>query len=69
MDKKMHKVTKQMRVAEKDIKKGKLKAAKRTLKSAEKKNEKLVRIDRDVRDPLIDKCKKAMKKKPVKKAK
>lgn len=66
MDRKMHKVTEKMRVAEKDIKKGKLKAAKRTLKSAEKKNEKLVKIDRDVRDPLIDKCKKTMKKKKAK---
>jgi hypothetical protein len=63
MDKKMHKVTEKMKVAEKDIKKGKKGAAVKTLKSAEKKNEKLVKIDRDVRDPMIDKCKKMMKKK------
>lgn len=62
MDKKMHKVTEKMKVAEKDIKKGKTKAAVKMLKKAEKKNEKLVKIDRDVRDPLIEKCKKKMKK-------
>jgi len=62
MDRKMHKVTEKMKVAEKDIKKGKPKAAVKVLKGAEKKNEKLVKIDRDVRDPLIDKCKKEMKK-------
>lgn len=58
----MHKVTEKMKVAEKDIKKGKTKAAVKMLKKAEKKNEKLVKIDRDVRDPLIEKCKKKMKK-------
>lgn len=62
MDKKMHKVTEKMKMAEKDIKKGKSKAAVKVLKKAEKKNEKLVKIDRDIRDPLIEKCKKKMKK-------
>ena len=62
MDKKMHQVTKKMETAAQDIKKGKKKAALQTLKKAEKKNEKLVKIDREVRDPLIDKCKKEMKK-------
>lgn len=55
MDKKMHKVTKSMKVAEKDIKMGKKKAAVKTLKKAEKKNEKLVKIDKKVRDPMIKK--------------
>ena len=64
MDKKMHKVTDRMKVAEKDIKKGKDKAAIKTLKSAEKKNEKLVKIDKNVRDPIIDKCKKVKAKLP-----
>ena len=50
-----------MKKAEKDVKKGKDAAAIKTLKGAEKKNEKLVKIDRDVRDPMIDKCKKEMK--------
>lgn len=63
MDKKMAKVTKQMKVAEKDIKKGKLPEAKKVLKKAEKENVKLTKIDRDVRDPMIDKCKKVMAKK------
>ena len=63
MDKKMHKVTEKMKVAVKDIKEGKKKSAVKTLKKAEKKNEKLVKIDRDVRDPMIKKCKMMMKKK------
>lgn len=63
MDKKMHQVTKRMETAEKDVKKGEPKAALKTLKKAEKKNEKLVKIDRDVRDPMIKKCKKMMGKK------
>lgn len=50
-----------MKKAEKDIEKGKQKAAIRVLKGAEKKNEKLKREDRDVRDPMIDKFKKAKK--------
>ncbi len=57
MDKKMHKVTEKMKVAEKDIKKGKAKAAVKVLKGAEKKNEKLVKIDKNVRDPIIKKAK------------
>jgi hypothetical protein len=62
MDKKMHQVTKRIETAERDIKKGKGKEAEKVLSKAAKKNEKLVKIDRDVRDPLIDKCKKDMKK-------
>jgi hypothetical protein len=62
MDKKMHKITKRMETAEKDIKANKKGAAVKALKGAEKGNEKLVKIDRDVRDPLIEKCKKSMKK-------
>lgn len=54
----MHKVTEKMKIAEKDVKKGKPKAAVKVLKKAEKKNEKLVKIDRDVRDPMIEKCEK-----------
>lgn len=62
MDKKMHKVTEKMRTAEGAIKSGKKKAAIKELKGAEKSNEKLVKIDKDVRDPLVDKAKKMMKK-------
>lgn len=62
MDKKMHQVTKRMEVAAKDIKQHKLKAAEKVLKGAEKKNEKLVKIDKNVRDPMIDKYKKLKKK-------
>lgn len=62
MDKKMAKVTKEMKTAEKDVKKGKKTAAVKTLKKAEKKNVKLTKIDRDVRDPMLKKCKKVMKK-------
>lgn len=58
VDKKMHQVTKKMKTAEKDVKAGKKGAAVKVLKSAEKKNEKLVKIDRDVRDPIVDKYKK-----------
>jgi hypothetical protein len=67
MDKKMHKVTKKIEVAEKDIKKGKPSEAIKVLKTAAKKNEKLVKIDRDVRDPMIKKCKKEMKQEKKKK--
>lgn len=63
MDKKMHQVTKRMETAEKDVKKGKTKEAVKTLNKAEKKNEKLVKIDKNVRDPMIKKCKKMMKEK------
>lgn len=62
MDKKMHQVTKKMEVAAKDISKGKPKEAKKVLKKAEKKNEKLVKIDKNVRDPMIKKCKKIISK-------
>jgi hypothetical protein len=61
MDKKMHQVTKRMEIAEKDIKHGKGKAAVKVLKKAEKRNEKLVKIDRTVRDPLIKKAKAIVK--------
>lgn len=63
MDKKMHQVTKRMETADKDLQKGNKSGALKVLKKAEKKNEKLVKIDRDVRDPMIEKCKKEMKKK------
>ncbi len=62
LDKKMHKVTEKMQTAEGAIKSGKKKAAIKELKGAEKSNEKLVKIDKDVRDPLIEKAKKMMKK-------
>ncbi len=61
MDKKMAKVTKQMKTAERDVKAKKPAAAVKALKGAEKKNVKLTKIDRDVRDPKIkafDKMKK-----------
>ena len=61
MDKKIHKITKSMEKAGKDIKKGDVKGASKVLKGAEKKNEKLKREDRDVRDPKIDKFNKAKK--------
>lgn len=53
MDKKMHKITESMKIAGKDIAKGKPKMAAKVLKSAEKKNEKLVKIDRTERDPVM----------------
>ena len=61
MDKKMHKVTEQMEKAKKDIQKHMPSKAVNVLKSAEKKNEKLVKIDKNVRDPLIEKEKKMEK--------
>lgn len=61
MDKKIHKITKKIEKAEKDIKGGKSKAALQVLKGAAKKNEKLKVEDRDVRDPMIDKFKKVKK--------
>jgi len=61
LDKKIHKITQSMKKAEKDVKAGKSKAAVQVLKGAEKKNEKLKREDRDKRDPMIDKFKKAKK--------
>ena len=63
MDKKMAKVTKQMKTAERDVKEGKPAAAVRALKSAEKKNVKLTKIDREVRDPEIKAYKKMKKEK------
>ncbi len=57
MDKKMKKVTKSMKVAEKDIRKGKASEAVKVLKGAEKKNDKLVAMDKK-RDVIIDKAKK-----------
>ena len=68
MDKKMAKVTKTMKVAERDIKKHKPKAAVKALKGAEKKNAKLTEIDRTKRDPIIKKYKTLVHKKAVKKA-
>lgn len=62
MDKKMHQVSKRMKTAEKDIKKGKSKEAVKVLKKAVKKNEKLVKIDKNVRDPEIKAFKKMKKK-------
>lgn len=58
MDKKIHKITKKMKIAEKNIKKHRPKMASIVLKKAEKANEKLKREDRDVRDPIIAKAKK-----------
>ena len=57
----MHQVSKRMETAKKDIKHHKLAEAEKVLSKAEKKNEKLVKIDRTVRDPLIKKCKKEMR--------
>ena len=62
MDKKMAKVTKQMKTAGRDIKAGNKSEALKTLKGAEKKNVKLTKIDREIRDPLIKKEKKMAKK-------
>jgi len=62
MDKKMAKVTKQMKTAERDVKKGKPLAAVQAIKGAVKKNVKLTKEDREVRDPEI-KAYKVMKKK------
>jgi hypothetical protein len=63
MDKKMHQVTKKMKTAEKDLRMGKKKQAAEVLKKAEKSNEKLVKIDKEVRDPKIEKYDKMKKKK------
>ena len=57
----MAKVTREMKVAAKDIKTGKTAAALKALKGAEKKNVKLTKIDRDVRDPEIEAYKKMKK--------
>jgi hypothetical protein len=51
-----------METAAKDIREKRPAAAAKVLRKAEKRNEKLVRIDREERDPLIKKCKKVMRK-------
>lgn len=61
MDKEIHKISKKIKVAEKDIKQGKVKTAQAVLKKAEKKNEKLVKIDKTQRDPVIHAVEKAGK--------
>ncbi len=61
MDKKMHKVTKKMQTAEGKIRSGKKEAAIRDLKKAESANEKLVKLDKNVRDPEIEEYKKMKK--------
>lgn len=58
----MAKVTRQMKTAGRDIKAGKKEKALKSLKGAEKKNMKLTKIDREVRDPLIKKEKKMERK-------
>lgn len=58
MDKKIHKITDSMKVAGKDIAKGKPKLAGKVLKGAEKRNEKLVKLDK-VRDKIIDRAKRS----------
>ena len=58
MDKKMAKVSKKIRTAEKDIRKKKPKQAEKVLKKAVKENVKLTKIDREVRDPAMKKLKK-----------
>lgn len=62
MDKKMAKVTKQMKTAGREMKKGDKAEAMKTLKKAEKKNVKLTKLDRTVRDPEIKAYKKMKKK-------
>lgn len=61
MDKKMHQVTKKIKTAEKEIRDNKEKMAIKTLKKAEVKNEKLVKIDKTQRDPIINEAKKVGK--------
>ena len=61
MDKKMRLVTKAIETAERDVKGKKPSKALDALKGAAKKNEKLTAIDKNVRDPLIAKCKAEMK--------
>jgi hypothetical protein len=62
----MHKVTKKIETAEHNLRKGKAKAAERVLKAAASANEKLVKIDRDVRDPALEKYEKIKHKKGCK---
>ena len=59
----MHAITRAMSSVEKLISQKKSASAKKKLKKAEAENEKLVKIDRDVRDPKLEKCDKIMKKK------
>lgn len=61
MDRKMAKVTKEMKKAGKDIKQGMPKEALKILKHAEKKNVALTKTDREVRDPEIKAYKKMKK--------
>lgn len=63
MDKKMKVVTEEMKMAEKSLKKGKKKKALKTLHKAERENERLTKIDKEVRDPFIEKCEKETGKK------
>ncbi len=58
VDKKMAKVTKKIKQAEKDIENRKDKKAVEELKSAEKQNKKLTVIDKNVRDPKIQRLNK-----------
>jgi ketol-acid reductoisomerase len=58
----MHQITQSMKTAQRGIKAGKSAFAQSVLKKAENKNEKLVKLDKNVRDPLIKKCKREMKK-------
>jgi hypothetical protein len=60
MDKELEQVSKKMKKAKAEIK-SKPKAAVATLKKAVKKNEKLVQIDKKKIDPMLKKCKAAMK--------
>ena len=62
MDRKMKNVTRYIKTAGRDIKSGKKSAALKALKGAEKKNVKLTKIDREIRDPLIKKAKKMERK-------
>lgn len=55
----MHKVTEKIRTAEKDLRNNKKAKAEAILKAAARSNEKLVKIDREERDPYIEKCEKA----------
>lgn len=61
MDKKMAKVTRAMKTVGRDVKKGKKAEALKALKGAEKKNVKLTKLDREVRDPEIKAYKKMKK--------
>jgi anaerobic ribonucleoside-triphosphate reductase len=61
MDKKMHKITKKIESAEKAMEHKNPKKAEKILKGAAKANEKLVKIDKNVRDPQVEKYKKMKK--------